>query len=143
VYAFLAVAWWFGVEPPLPGFFWLLPVLVLCALLLGALGLFMSSFIRQLENFAGVMNFVIFPMFFISSALYPLWKMQEAGELLYLLCSYNPFTYCVELIRFGLYGQLNAQALGVVIGCTLLFTVLAVLAFNPQRGIVSGGVKKG
>ena len=33
----------------------------------------LSSVIRQLENFAGVMNFVIFPMFFASSALYPLW----------------------------------------------------------------------
>ncbi|MFT5719931.1 MAG: ABC-2 type transport system permease protein [Motiliproteus sp.] len=143
VYAFLAVAWLFGVEPPLVGFFWLLPALLLSALLLGALGLFMSSFISQLENFAGVMNFVIFPMFFISSALYPLWRMQEAGELLYFLCSYNPFTYCVELLRFALYGQLNAQALTVVSGCTLAFATLAVLAFNPQRGIVRGGAKKG
>ncbi len=141
VYAFLALAWWFGVEPPLAGFFWLLPALVVSALLLGALGLLISSFIRQLENFAGVMNFVIFPMFFISSALYPLWKMQEAGELLYFLCRYNPFSYCVELIRFALYGQLNSDALIVVSGCTLGFTALAILAFNPQRGIVRGGAK--
>ena len=42
--------------------------------MLGSLALFMSSVIRQLENFAGVMNFVIFPMFFASSALYPLWR---------------------------------------------------------------------
>ena len=41
--------------------------------MLGALGLALSSSIRQLENFAGVMNFVIFPMFFLSSALYPIW----------------------------------------------------------------------
>lgn len=141
VYAFLAVAWWFGVEPPLSGYLWLLPALLLSALLLGALGLFISSFIKQLENFAGVMNFVIFPMFFISSALYPLWKMQEASELLYLLCRYNPFSYCVELIRFALYGQLNTEALIVVSGCTLAFTLLAVLAFNPQRGVVRAAIK--
>ncbi|MEH6825494.1 MAG: ABC transporter permease [Motiliproteus sp.] len=141
VYAFLAVAWWFGVEPPAIGYLWLLPALLLCALLLGALGLFISSFIKQLENFAGVMNFVIFPMFFISSALYPLWKMQEAGELLYFLCSYNPFTHCVELIRFALYGQLNPAALAIVGGATVAFAALAVLAFNPQRGIVRGGAK--
>ena len=30
--------------------------------MLGAMGLFLSSTIRQLENFAGVMNFVIFPL---------------------------------------------------------------------------------
>lgn len=136
VYAFLAVAWWFGVEPPVEGFIWLLPALLLCALLLGALGLFISSFIKQLENFAGVMNFVIFPMFFISSALYPLWKMQEAGELLYRLCQFNPFTYCVELIRYALYGQFNGQALLVVSGATVVFIVMAVIAFNPQRGMM-------
>ncbi len=33
----------------------------------------------QLENFAGTMNFVIFPMYFLSTALYPLWKLQESG----------------------------------------------------------------
>jgi ABC-2 type transport system permease protein len=39
--------------------------------MLGAVGLALSSLIRQLENFAGVMNFVIFPMFFASTALTP------------------------------------------------------------------------
>ena len=56
-----------------------LPALVLTGLMLGALGMFISSTIRQLENFAGIMNFVIFPMFFLSSALYPLWKMREGS----------------------------------------------------------------
>ena len=45
------------------------------ALMLGALGLLLSVHIKQLENFAGTMNFVIFPMYFISTALYPLWKL--------------------------------------------------------------------
>ncbi len=135
VYAFLLVAWFYEVQPPLVGYLWLLPALLLCALLLGSLGLFISSFIRQLENFAGVMNFVIFPMFFISSALYPLWKMQEASEWLYLLCSYSPFTHCVELLRYALYGKLNLTSLLVVGGSTLLFTGLAIWVFDPQRGM--------
>ena len=52
---------------------------VCSALMLGALGLLLSVQIRQLENFAGTMNFVIFPMYFLSSALYPLWKLEESG----------------------------------------------------------------
>ena len=28
-----------------------------------------------------MMNFVVFPMFFLSSALYPLWKLREAGAI--------------------------------------------------------------
>ena len=76
VYAFLAIAWVYGVQPPPLGLLTALPALLLVALLLSALGLLLSNGIRQLENFAGVMNFVIFPMFFLSSALYPLWKMR-------------------------------------------------------------------
>jgi ABC-2 type transport system permease protein len=49
------------------------------ALMLGALGLLLSVHIKQLENFAGTMNFVIFPMYFMSTALYPLWKLEESG----------------------------------------------------------------
>jgi ABC-2 type transport system permease protein len=93
----------------------------------------LSNAIRQLENFAGVMNFVIFPLFFLSSALYPLWKMREASQWLYWLCAVNPFTHAVELVRFALYERLNLLALAVCLGLTALFTLLAILTFNPQH----------
>ncbi|MGH8354901.1 MAG: ABC transporter permease [Pseudomonas sp.] len=133
VYAFLAVAWFYGVQPPAWGLLGALPALLLVALLLGALGLLLSNGIRQLENFAGVMNFVIFPLFFLSSALYPLWKMREASEWLYWLCALNPFSHAVELVRFALYLRLEGPALLVCLGLTLLFGALAVLTFNPQH----------
>ena len=133
VYAFLAIAWFYGVQPPLWGLLAALPALLLVALLLSALGLLLSNGIRQLENFAGVMNFVIFPLFFLSSALYPLWKMREASEWLYWLCALNPFTHAVELVRFALYQRLSLSALLICLGLTVLFAVLAVVTFNPQH----------
>ena len=133
VYAFLAIAWLYGVQPPAWGLLSALPALLLVALLLSALGLLLSNGIRQLENFAGVMNFVIFPLFFLSSALYPLWKMRDASEWLYWLCALNPFTHAVELVRFALYQRLSPLALGVCLGLTVLFAVLAVVTFNPQH----------
>jgi ABC-2 type transport system permease protein len=72
VYVFLGIAWFWDVEPPPIGYLAILPVLVLCGLLFGSIGLLLSSLVKQLENFAGIMNFVIFPMYFASSALYPL-----------------------------------------------------------------------
>ena len=106
VYTFLAIAAAFGVVMPLMGYVAALPALIVAGVMLGALGLLLSSFIKQLENFAGVMNFVIFPMFFLSSALYPLWKMAESSELLYTICALNPFTHAVEMIRFAPVSQL-------------------------------------
>jgi ABC-2 type transport system permease protein len=136
-YMFLAIAWFWDIEPPLYGYVAVLPALVLSGLMLGALGLVLSSFIRQLENFAGVMNFVIFPMFFASSALYPLWRVKESSLTLYWLCQFNPFTHATELIRFALYGQVAAISTAVVVGFLVLFMVLAVYGYDPGRGLMA------
>jgi len=143
VYIFLAIAWAWEIEPPLYGYLTVLPALIGAGLMLGSLGLLLSSVVRQLENFAGIMNFVIFPMFFMSSALYPLWRMEESSPLLYQLCLFNPFTYAVELVRFALYGQFNLEAFTVVTFCTFGFIALAVFAYNPSIGLIArrGGPK--
>jgi len=137
VYVFLFIAWVWGVEPPLVGYVSVIPALVMSGLMFGALGLLLSSVIRQLENFAGIMNFVIFPMFFMSSALYPLWRMKEASSLLYKFCLVNPFTYAVELIRFALYAQINWPAFLFVAACIVGFMSLAILAYNPSKGLIT------
>ena len=136
-YAFLGIAYFWEIEPPLIGYLTVLPALVLSGLMLGALALFMSSVIRQLENFAGVMNFVIFPMFFASSALYPLYQMRRSSLELFWIATYNPFSRAVDLIRFALYGQLNVEALLWVVGFLLLFLGLAIYGYDPSRGIIA------
>ena len=137
VYAFLAIAYFWEIEPPAVGYLTVLPALILSGLMLGALGMLISSMVKQLENFAGVMNFVIFPMFFASSALYPLWRVQEASPFLYYVCQFNPFTHAVELVRFALYGKLNLLSLAVVCGCTAVFMIGAILAYDPARGLLA------
>jgi len=140
VYAFLAIAWLYEIQAPPMGYLWIVPALMLSGMMLGALGLLLSSFIKQLENFAGVMNFVIFPMFFMSTALYPLWKIKESSELLYRLAQYNPFSQAVELIRFALYEQYNQEALLYTAAAFLLFISAAIVGYNPSKGMM---VKKG
>ena len=137
VYAFLAIALLWEVEAPWWGYLTVLPALVLTGMMLGALGLLLSSTIRQLENFAGVMNFVIFPMFFASSALYPLWRVKEANLWLWYVCQLNPFTHAVELIRFALYGQFDWVSAAVVLFCLIVFMGLAVWGYDPARGLVA------
>jgi ABC-2 type transport system permease protein len=136
VYAFLAIALLWEVEPPWWGYLTVLPALMLSGMMLGALGLFLSSTIRQLENFAGVMNFVIFPMFFASSALYPLWRVKEANLWLWYLCEANPFTHAAELIRYALYGEISWTAILVTLCCAALFMGAAIWGYDPARGLV-------
>ena len=137
VYVFLLAAFAFGVAVPPLGYVAAAPVLLLTGLMLGAAGLFLSSAIRQLENFAGVMNFVIFPAFFLSSALYPLWKIAESSPLLARLAQFNPFTHAVEAIRFALYLDAAPLSLAWVAGSLVVFAGLAAWGYDPSRGFLA------
>lgn len=132
VYIFLLFALLVDVELSFLGYVYAFPVIFLLALFLGSIGLLLANNIKQLENFAGVMNFVIFPMFFLSSALYPLWKMREASEVLYWICQFNPFTSGVELLRYSFYEKFDAQYLIVVVCVTVICFIAAVRSFEPK-----------
>jgi ABC-2 type transport system permease protein len=137
-YMIIVVVWGIGLSP------WqvlnALPALVLGALMLSAFGLMLSVYIKQLENFAGTMNFVIFPMFFLSSALYPIQRMQNAGaEWIYQVSSFNPFTHAVEALRYALYGKIAPLSLAVVVVSSLVFYMVAAAGYDPQRGLVKSG----
>ena len=54
------------------------------------LGLLVAARLRSVENFAGVINVVLFPLLFVSGALYPTAGMPP---LLRLLARVNPVTY--------------------------------------------------
>lgn len=136
-YVFLGIASFFETDIPWIGYLAALPAFLAAGLMLGAIGLFLSSLVRQLENFASVMNFVIFPMFFASSALYPLWRINESSATLYWICQINPFTHAVELVRFALYGAFNPVSCAVVVGTGIAFFVMAVAAYDPGRGLLA------
>jgi len=136
-YAFLLVAWLVGYHFPGFGSFYVIPAIICTGLMLGSIGLLVSVYTPKIENFAGMMNFVVFPMFFLSSALYPLWKLREAGaDFVYYLSQANPFTHAVELVRFAAYGQFNLVAFAVVAGCTIVAFLLAAHGYNPQAGAI-------
>src|SRR3546814_13359587 len=80
------------------------------------------------------MNFLIFPMFFMSSALVPLWRVREGSVLLAELCQYNPFTYVVALVRSTLYLDFNPLALAVVVGTLVVFGAPTLIGYPPARG---------
>ncbi|MCX7240716.1 MAG: ABC transporter permease [Burkholderiales bacterium] len=135
--AFFLLAMLFGIDLGFGQLALAMPVLALGALMLSAFGLMLSVYVKQLENFAGTMNFVIFPMFFLSTALYPLWKMEESGaQWIYLLTRINPFTHAIEALRFALYAQVEPVSLAVIAVCSLVFYLIAAFGYDPQRGLI-------
>ena len=102
-----------------------LAAVVLSSLALGALGLVLAATIRSIENFAGVMNFVVFPMLFLSGALYPLRHLPPA---LHVLAHLNPLAYGVDLLKHALLAPWAAAGYGGELPIAFDCGALAVFA---------------
>jgi ABC-2 type transport system permease protein len=116
--------------------------LVLAAASSALLGLLVASRLRSVENFAGVINVVLFPLLFVSGALYPTTGMPPA---LRLLAGVNPVTYQVDLMRHA-FGQAAEFAVGrdvlLLLGTIAVAFGLTVLLFDPEQrflGRADGG----
>jgi ABC-2 type transport system permease protein len=110
--------------------------LVVGSLVSAALGLLVAARLRSVENFAGVINVVLFPLLFVSGALYPTAGMPAA---LRVLARINPVTYAVDLMRHAL-GQPAEFAAGtdaaVQIGAALACFLLTVVLFDPEQRFI-------
>jgi ABC-2 type transport system permease protein len=113
-----------------------LGALALCALVSSTLGLLVASRLRSVENFAGVINVVLFPLLFVSGALYPTNGMPPA---LRLAAQINPVTYQVDLMRhaFGQNAEFSARTdLLVLIVAAVVIFGLAGLLFDPEQRFI-------
>ena len=107
--------------------------LAVVAIASSVLGLLVASRLRSVENFAGVINVVLFPLLFASGALYPPSGMPPA---LKLLAQVNPVTYQVDLMRHAL-GQPAESGVGldvmIMTGMSITLFGAAVLLFDPEQ----------
>lgn len=77
-------------------------VLVFMALALTSFGAGIASAVDDFQGFQGINNLLVLPLFFLSSALYPLNNIPEA---LKIVSSINPVSYMVDALRTLLTGQ--------------------------------------
>ena len=118
---------------------WLLALaLIGTALTCASLGMLTAVWTSTLDNFAVMMNFVIFPVFFLSGALYP---VQRLPEPLKTIATVNPFTHCVDLLKHAILGDVTpglgtdfgaGLSVAVVVGFTAAATLVACLRFSHE-----------
>jgi ABC-2 type transport system permease protein len=110
--------------------------LALAAASSAMLGLLVAARLRSVENFAGVINVVLFPLLFVSGALYPTAGMPAP---LRFLASVNPVSYQVDLMRHA-FGQAGEFGVGrdvlMLAGTTALAFALTALLFDPEQRFV-------
>lgn len=103
-------------------------LLVLLAAMLTSLGLLLAARQRSMEGFHMVMNFVLLPLFFLSSAFFPL---QGVPIWMRVLAALDPVTYGVDPLRAAtLSGNVPAAALQAVTLHPVLVNVALMAAFS-------------
>ena len=105
-------------------------IILILSLALTFFGAGIASMVEDFQGFQAINNFLIFPLFFLSSALYPL---TSAPDALRILASLNPVSYAVDGLRHVMIGQ-GHFGLGLdmaVITATLIVgMIFAVNRFN-------------
>ena len=115
------------------GFLIALGFMILIGISFTAFGIAIASRMEDMTGFQLIMNFVVFPIFGLSGALFPISSLPAWMVPLTLL---DPLTYGVEGIRYGLTGvsQINPLVCGAVIGgFTVVMTVLGAYLFRKIR----------
>lgn len=105
-------------------------IMIALSLTLTSFGAGIASMVEDFQGFQGINNFLIFPMFFLSSSLYPL---TSVPGWLRVLSEINPLSYAVDGLRYLLINQTHfglALDLAVICASLVACLVFAVYRFN-------------
>ncbi|MBU3907037.1 MAG: ABC transporter permease, partial [Nanoarchaeota archaeon] len=122
-----------GVTTTIQGFFIALLFMLLVAISFTALGIAIASRIEDMHGFQLIMNFVIFPIFGLSGALFPL---TSAPPMLRTIAYLDPLAYGVEGIRYGLLGvsQINPiTCFAVLAGFSIIMIFIGGYLFKKIK----------
>lgn len=102
-------------------------ILVIMSLALTSLGAGIASMVNDFQGFQGINNLIILPLFFLSSALYPLTNVPKP---LAIISSLNPISYMVDAMRYFLSNQSHFGITLDLIVISVTLTLCVVFAVN-------------
>ncbi len=119
----LFISFVIGFRPDLFGMLYSLVFMVLIAISFTGLGIAISTLMEDIHGFQLVINFFVFPIFFLSGALFP---VKEFPEFIRFLTYINPLTFGVDGMRWSLihYSEFNPLIDFLVIGAFSVFVII-------------------
>ena len=102
------------------------------AVMLALLGIVAGIWAERFEHIAGVTNFVIMPLSFLSGTFYSIGRLPPEWQL---AVQFNPFFYLIDGLRYGFIGRADGS-LGI--GVALVLAVNVALWFLTQRMFATG-----
>ncbi len=111
---------------------YLVPVAILfmCMLSLAIVGFSagVGAMVDEMQGFVAVNNFLVIPLFFLSSSLFPLDHVPPAMKI---IAEFNPISYAVDAIRTSLINRSHFGLLNDFLA--LLFTLIITIFFGTYR----------
>ncbi|NWF77834.1 MAG: ABC transporter permease [Chloroflexi bacterium] len=105
-----------------PGFFLAILIMILTCAAFTGFGLIIATKLGNLEGFMAIMNLIVFPIFLLSGAMFP---VQAMPSWLKYIMYINPLTYGVDGLRHTLIG---VAAFPLWLDFTVLLIVCLALA---------------
>jgi ABC-2 type transport system permease protein len=111
-----------------------LVVVVLFAFALTCFGAGLAAIVSDFQGFQAINQFLIFPLYFLSSALFPI---DNAPRALKFIASVNPVSYAVDALRALLINQshfglsLDLLVLGITVIMLVTFGVVCFRRIEP------------
>lgn len=110
-------------------------VILLMSFGLTSLGLALGSYMYSLEGFQMIVSFVVFPLFFLSGALFPL---DNLPDWLGALTTVDPATYGVSALRGMILGIGSTDPLvdfGLLVAYTGALGLFGILSFRRMKAV--------
>jgi ABC-2 type transport system permease protein len=110
--------------------------ILLLSFALTSLGLTIGSYIESLEGFQLIVSFVVFPLFFLSGALFPL---NNLPGWLSILTMVDPATYAVDALRSTTLGITGKNPfvvdIGILLVCVIALGTIGMLSFRKMKAV--------
>ncbi len=113
----------------------IISIVLILSFALTSLGLTFGSYIESLEGFQLIVSFVVFPLFFLSGALFPI---DDLPAWLKFITLVDPATYSVDALRnsilnLGTYSF--EQDLEILLIFTLILTLIGIFSFRRMKAV--------
>lgn len=113
----------------------ILSIVLILAFCLTSLGLTFGSYIESLEGFQLIVSFVVFPLFFLSGALFPIDNLPPWLKIITLI---DPATYSVDALRNSILhlGTYTFEYdLAVLLLFTSIITLIGIFSFKRMKAV--------
>jgi ABC-2 type transport system permease protein len=113
--------------------------LFLLAVIMTSLGLIIGSRMDSPEGFSLITSLVVFPMYFLSGALFLKKSLIDEAPIIYWLTAINPASYAVDAIRYTLIPEEIFLEFGlgrdltVLIGFCIFLLSLGTYCFKTMK----------